>query len=616
MNSPISAPSPVDPQAEVELPPADLSTNARIVLGKRYLKKDEQGNPIEDPETMFWRVASTIAAVESGYGAAPDEVESLARDFYALMTTRRFEPNSPTLMNAGRPLGQLSACFVLPVEDELSNEENGIYDTLRSMALVHQSGGGTGFGFSRIRPTGDIVKSTTGVASGPVSFMSLYDSSTEVVKQGGCVVPETRVSTNRGVVPIRELGPEDTPADSWHGHATPLQVATDTGAEVSDEFYNHGVAAIRRIRTASGYHLAATMQHRIRVIDEAGGYVWRRMEELRSGDWVVLQKGHLLEPEDYSLPALASKPHFNAKEVRLPAEASEKFGEFLGYLIGDGAFNRYNRGGSTHRLILSVCDAQPDVAEWLLQVMQELFGIGCIENKKEEDGSTNFFFNAATLGNWFEQIGVEKPSAASARVPEIVFRKGIRMARGFLRGLFTADGTSSQEGYPSLSSVSVGLIDDVQQLLLAVGIPSGKSVVENRDSAYGDKPLHRLRIVTQAGMEVFAHNVGFLDARRQALLSAGLNKAWEFNDVIPNQGEALRAAYAGPGRGSGPGRGPRGANRKLYRNIQHYLPGVTAERTLQRSRLADLAQEHEEIRGSTPLMWFLANDQFYDQVEA
>ena len=179
------------------IPEATLSENARIVLAKRYLKKDAEGTPIEEPEVMFWRVAKVIANVDVEYGGSEAAVEELARQFYDLMTTGKFEPNSPTLMNAGRPLGQLSACFVLPVDDALSNGRSGIYDTLKAMALVHQSGGGTGFSFSRLRPTGAQVKSTMGVASGPVSFMTLYDASTEVVKQGG-----TRRGANMGILRV------------------------------------------------------------------------------------------------------------------------------------------------------------------------------------------------------------------------------------------------------------------------------------------------------------------------------------------------------------------------------------------------------------------------------
>ena len=176
---------------------AQLNDNARTVIKKRYLIKDASATPVEQPEDMFWRVAGTVAEGDRRYGASDAAVTGMAGEFYRLMTERRFEPNSPTLMNAGRPLGQLSACFVLPIEDALSNGRDGIYDTLRAMALIHQSGGGTGFGFSKLRGKGSMVRSTTGVASGPVSFMKLYDASTDAVKQGG-----TRRGANMGILRV------------------------------------------------------------------------------------------------------------------------------------------------------------------------------------------------------------------------------------------------------------------------------------------------------------------------------------------------------------------------------------------------------------------------------
>jgi hypothetical protein len=184
-----------------QIPPVKLSDNARQVLIRRYVRRGPDGEPAETVEEMFWRIAYHVAKVEAEW---KEDIESRAIEYFELLTSKKFFPNSPTFTGAGTPLGQLAACFVLPISDDMGKDSAGIFQTLRDAALIQQTGGGNGFSFSRLRPKGSLVKSSAGQATGPVGFLRVYDHAFGEIAQGG-----TRRGANMAVLRVDHPDVED-----------------------------------------------------------------------------------------------------------------------------------------------------------------------------------------------------------------------------------------------------------------------------------------------------------------------------------------------------------------------------------------------------------------------
>jgi len=189
------------PPLPADILDVDLMENARQVLTRRYVRRGEDGEPVESVEEMFWRVAYHVASVEEKWGG---DVLGRAHDFYLLLSKKNFFPNSPTFTGAGTPLGQLAACFVLPISDDMGRDQAGIFQTLRDAALIQQTGGGNGFSFSRLRPKRTLVRSSAGEATGPVGFLRVYDKAFGEIAQGG-----TRRGANMGVLRVDHPDIED-----------------------------------------------------------------------------------------------------------------------------------------------------------------------------------------------------------------------------------------------------------------------------------------------------------------------------------------------------------------------------------------------------------------------
>lgn len=413
------------------LPDAQLNQNARTVLSKRYLVKDKSGEPVERPEDMFWRVASTVAAADRRYGASASAVQALAEEFYLLMTQRRFEPNSPTLMNAGRPLGQLSACFVLPVEDALSNGQNGIYDTLRSMALIHQSGGGCIAGDARVWTT------FCGVEPIAVLFnRATVDGRSGVPQQNGTAYDVTDLGIRTlsmnpatgesGLRPVTHVWKFDVPADSQ------IVVRTREGTEVQTSDW-HPFMVLR------GTSLKEV-----------------RADELKAGDVI-------LGPERPD----ALWPWYEERVVGgLNIDADLAW--LIGFTLGDGCFG-YVPALRQHRL--RWFSGTEDVLE---RVQSILIKRGIRISMQRDPRGKGIVL--ATLAQEFVHAMREAcalagrgPKDAIIRVPEHIGKSPLAVVRAFVAGLLDSDGCVDPDGSPSYTTASEEMAQDLAALLSLLG---------------------------------------------------------------------------------------------------------------------------------------------------
>ncbi len=543
-----------------------LPINSLKVLEGRYLQRDKNRKVIETPKQLFERVARNVATADKNYGDDPSISE---KKFYDMMTKLEFLPNSPTLMNAGTEIQQLSACFVLPIEDSIV----GIFNSVKWAALIHKSGGGTGFSFTRLRQRGAVVGSTGGIASGPISFMKVFNTATEVIKQGGkrrganmgiirvdhpdiidfitakedekeltnfnisvavtekfmkavdeddeydlidpktkepvnrlrarnvfdlmvtmawkngepgivfidkmnspitnptphvgeiestnpCVVGDTLVSTDKGLMQIKEIKQD-------------INILTDNRVIVSNSdqllmqktvqfqkikpAFKTGIKETFKIETKSGYEVIATEDHKF-MTDNG----WKELKDLTIEDNILIQCGKGKFNDDNEIP-------FNSKYASM---WNKELGQILGWVIGDG----WLREGKDCRVGFVFGNKDEEVLKYLKPLINELYGRN-IKEIKRKNNTTHLSYHSKGFVNFFMELGVKPVKADKKEVPKSLFTATEDAVKGFIQGLFTADGTISTNNknntnYIRLSSKSRKLLKQTQQLLLNLGIKS------------------------------------------------------------------------------------------------------------------------------------------------
>lgn len=626
-----------------------LTYNAMQVLERRYLLRDKKGKIIETPMQMFRRVAKAVASVEKRYGNSSKRTE---KEFFNLMSRLEFLPNSPTMFNAGAPLGQLSACFVLPIEDSLLS----IFGAVKNASIIEQSGGGVGFSFSHLRPKGDVVKSTMGVASGPISFMRVFDTATDVIKAGGkrrgammgilnvdhpdiiefitakqkpgflsnfnisvaitnkfmsavrknkdydlinprtsrpvkklnaryvweliienawktgdpgvifideinrtnptshiglieatnpCITGDTRLLTDLGYLTMQELFASQARIHVATDNRIPAVEEVDCGGQkllLLQKIARTGVtlrpstcvyltkraADVWRLNTVHGLEITATADHKF--MTPAGPVP---LNDLKVGNELYIQPDGILP--DSNLPTFHPDNKLQARikreECKPPTTWTAELGELLGWIIGDGWVSKElptNRKvpNYTVGLIFGNMEKKQLANRFKMLIKQ---WVGLNGTAVERNGTLTLYYKSS-LFYFLRSLGLDTVTGNEKRMPAALWHAPKEAVAGFMRALFTADGTinvSNHHGSCSirLSSSSKRLLQDVQLLLLNFGIVSrlyqrrakgAKAMPDSKRQLkiYQYAPQYEL-ILDKTNRDKFATEIGFLTDSKQ-----------------------------------------------------------------------------------------------------
>ncbi len=525
----------------------NLSSNAAEVLKRRYLLTDALERVIETPSQMFERVAKAIARAEQNYGKSKEEVKKIEQRFYLLMHSLEFLPNSPTLMNAGTDLGQLAACFVIPVEDSIE----GIFGAVKDMAMIHQSGGGTGFSFSRLRAKGDVVKSTGGVASGPVSFMRVFNVATEVIKQGG-----KRRGANMGIINADHPDILEFIRAKEGGELSNF----NTSVAVTDEFMQ-AVERNEEYKLINPRTKEEVRKIKAReVFNEIVTYAWK----IGDPGIIFLDEINRHNP----VPAIgrieATNPCVTADSWVMTAEGPRQVEQLIGkkfVAIINGEEWESSEEGFFETGVKQVYRLKTaEGFELRLTADHPIMRLERMTRYKVEAQWSNAgdlkpgdkiiinnhrdFGNSSVKGKYTEGEGyliglllgdgtIKKLNPGTKEITKKTERASVDFCEGLLRGLFDADG--SVQGNQSkgvsvrLAQSDVEILKAVQRMLLRFGIfsriymnrrkkgksklPDGKGEVKE----YITKPQHEL-VISKENILYFAERVGFSDIEKMEKL--------------------------------------------------------------------------------------------------